>query len=130
MHRTKVRHAKLLNVLINGKLCRLFAPASVYPTEAKIIFTQKGNDYMSELMSGALELTGVGMGFVFSFLIILVGVMVAMSAVLTRFAPEAPPAPAKRRQEPQARASAPAKVDADTAEAIRIAVSKYRARHK
>ena len=83
---------------------------------------------MTELMSGALELTVAGMGFVFTFLIILIGVMTVMSSLITRYAPAAPAAPAKRPQQPQARV--PAKVDADTAEAIRIAVSKYRARHK
>lgn len=83
---------------------------------------------MTDLMSGALELTGVGMGFVFIFLIILVGITMLMSATLTRYAPAAPVTPAKRPQQPQART--PAKVDADTTEAIRIAVSKHRARHK
>lgn len=81
---------------------------------------------MTDLMSGALELMGVGMGFVFIFLIILVGVTQLMSTLLTRYAPAEPVIPVKRSRGAQV----PAKVDADTAEAIRIAVSKYRARHK
>lgn len=83
---------------------------------------------MTELMSGALELMGVGMGFVFTFLIILVGVTALMSRVIVRYAPAAPAAPAKRQVQPQARVTA--KVDADTKEAIRLAISKHRARHK
>lgn len=81
---------------------------------------------MTDLMSGALELMGVGMGFVFTFLVILVGVTLLMSKFITRYVPAAPVTPSKRP--PQART--PVKVDADTEEAIRIAVSKYRARHK
>lgn len=96
--------------------------------KAKVIITHKGNGYMTDLMSGALELMGVGMGFVFAFLIILVGVTTLMSRFITRYAPAAPVVPAKRRGQPQPRVLA--KIDADTREAIRIAVSQHRARQR
>ncbi len=78
-------------------------------------------------MSQAVELMIAGMGFVFAFLVILVFATIAMSKVVTRFAPE-PVTPAKTpRAKPK---KAPASVDPDTAEAIKKAIAQFRSRHK
>ncbi|MFE8069494.1 OadG family transporter subunit [Marinobacteraceae bacterium S3BR75-40.1] len=84
---------------------------------------------MTELMNGALELTVVGMGFVFAFLVVLIVAMTVMSRVVMRFAPETPATPVKKPATGGGR-QAPAPVDSDTAEAIKIAINKYRSRHK
>lgn len=78
-------------------------------------------------MSQAVDLMTAGMGFVFSFLIVLVFATLLMSKLALRFGPPEPAAPAKS---PRAKASAPKSVDPDTAEAIKKAVAQYRSRHK
>ncbi|MFC4258780.1 OadG family protein [Marinobacter lacisalsi] len=82
---------------------------------------------MSELMSQAIDLMIAGMGFVFVFLVILVFATLLMSKIIGRFAPPEPATPART---PRAKASAPAPVDPDTAEAIKQAIAQYRSRHK
>ncbi|MFL1406441.1 OadG family protein [Marinobacter sp. M1N3S26] len=82
---------------------------------------------MSELMSQAVDLMIAGMGFVFVFLVILVFATGIMSRIIGRFAPPEPATPARA---PRAKASAPAAVDPDTAEAIKKAIAQYRSRHK
>lgn len=82
---------------------------------------------MNELMSQAIDLMIVGMGFVFVFLTILVGATSVMSKLVMRFEPPAPaPSPAKK--------SAPAKPaannDPQLIAVIRAAVEEYRSRHK
>ena len=81
---------------------------------------------MNELMSQAVDLMIVGMGFVFAFLLILVFATGLMSRLILRFAPE-PATPAKT---PRAKPKAPTSVDPDTAEAIKKAIAQYRSRHK
>lgn len=78
-------------------------------------------------MSQAIDLMIAGMGFVFVFLVILVFATGIMSTIIGRFAPPEPATPAKA---PRAKASAPAAVDPDTAEAIKKAIAQYRTRHK
>ncbi|SFR41368.1 oxaloacetate decarboxylase, gamma subunit [Marinobacter daqiaonensis] len=78
-------------------------------------------------MSQAIDLMIAGMGFVFVFLIILVFATGIMSKIIGRFAPPEPATPART---PRAKSSAPAKVDPDTAEAIKKAIAQYRSRHK
>ena len=82
---------------------------------------------MNELMSQAIDLMIVGMGFVFAFLIILVFATGLMSRIITRYSSPEPATPARS---PRARPKAPASVDADTAEAIKKAIAQYRTRHK
>jgi oxaloacetate decarboxylase gamma subunit len=79
---------------------------------------------MNELMSQAVDLMIAGMGFVFTFLIILVIATGIMSRLITRFAPE-PAAPVKT---PRAKPKAPVSVDPDTAEAIKKAIAQFRSR--
>lgn len=81
---------------------------------------------MNDLMTKAIELMAAGMGFVFSFLIVLVFATLFMSRIVVRFAPAEPATPARA---PRSKPSRPAAVDPDTAEAIRQAVAKFRARH-
>lgn len=76
-------------------------------------------------MSDALGLMAVGMGFVFVFLTILVGVTTLMSKLVVKYVPEPPkpsaaPAPAA--------SSAPA--DAQLLAVLSAAVAKYRSDHK
>lgn len=52
---------------------------------------------MSELMLDGFSLALYGMGFVFTFLILLVFLTVGMSAVVLRFSPPAPAVAPKRR---------------------------------
>lgn len=82
---------------------------------------------MNDLMTKAVELMVAGMGFVFVFLIILVFATTLMSKVVARFAPPEPAIPARTSR---AKPSVPPSVDADTAEAIKLAITKFRARHK
>ncbi|MBS3802975.1 MAG: OadG family protein [Oleiphilaceae bacterium] len=83
---------------------------------------------MSDLMSQAIDLMVAGMGFVFTFLVILVFATLFMSKLINRFAPSEPEAPvrAPRAKKP----SAPASVDPDVAEAIKKAIAQYRSRDK
>lgn len=82
---------------------------------------------MDELMSDAIELMVAGMGFVFTFLVILVFATLLMSKLILRFSPPEPVTPAKASR---AKASRPDKVDPDTAEAIKKAIAQFRSRHK
>ena len=92
-----------------------------------IILIRRDKGFMTETMSNALDLMAVGMGFVFSFLIILVLTTMLMSALVRRFAPEEPsPAPGKSGG---AGADKPAD-DAQLTAVISAAISKYRHRHK
>lgn len=78
----------------------------------------------SQLINEGLALMGLGMGFVFVFLTVLVGVTTLMSKAIGRFFPE-PVAPAVRN----ARAPAP-RQDDDLTAVISAAVHRYRQRHK
>lgn len=81
---------------------------------------------MNELMSQAIELMIAGMGFVFTFLIILVFATLLMSKVIARYSdPDAVP-PARTRH----RTPTPSPVDPDVAEAIKQAIAQFRSRHK
>ncbi|TBW54591.1 sodium pump decarboxylase subunit gamma [Marinobacter halodurans] len=82
---------------------------------------------MSDLMTKAVELMVAGMGFVFVFLIILVFATTLMSKVVARYAPPEPATPART---PRSKPPVPPSVDPDTAEAIKQAITKFRARHK
>lgn len=84
---------------------------------------------MNDLMSQALELMLVGMGFVFVFLAILVFATGAMSKLVMKFAPEAAPAPKAPANRASA-APASAQVDAQLLSVITAAVKEYRSRHK
>lgn len=76
---------------------------------------------MSDLMSGALELSWLGIGVVFAFLSLLVVATTAMSAIVRRLAPVPPPVstPGKPRTEP----------DPHLRQAIRLAIAEHRKRH-
>ncbi len=82
---------------------------------------------MNDLMSQAVDLMIAGMGFVFAFLVVLVFATLLMSKLISRFAPPEPATPART---PRAKPKAPTSVDPDTAEAIKKAIAKFRARHK
>lgn len=84
----------------------------------------KGYHTMSDLMTEALSLMAVGMGFVFVFLTILVGVTTLMSKMVNKYAPA--PEPAKLAA--PAMASAP--VDAKMLAVLQEAVNTYRADKK
>jgi oxaloacetate decarboxylase (Na+ extruding) subunit gamma len=79
---------------------------------------------MTELMSDAVNLMVVGMGFVFVFLTVLVFATSLMSKIILKYAP----AP-----EPKAPAASPvtqASNDAQLLAVLSAAVSKYRSDHK
>lgn len=81
---------------------------------------------MNELMTQAIELMIAGMGFVFTFLIVLVFATLLMSKVIARYsAPDPAPTARTTRQ----KTPTPSPVDPDVAEAIRQAVAQYRSRH-
>lgn len=81
---------------------------------------------MTELMANALDLMIVGMGFVFSFLVILVFVTMAMSRVAIRLTPPEPATPAKK---PKSGGANPA-ADSQLTAVISAAIEKHRSRHK
>ena len=79
---------------------------------------------MSDLMSDAINLMIVGMGFVFVFLTILVFATTFMSKMILKYVP----AP-----EPKAPAASPITKASDDAQLLAVlsaAVSKYRSDHK
>ncbi len=82
---------------------------------------------MNELMSQAVELMIAGMGFVFTFLIILVFATLLMSKVIARYSD---PEPASTVRSSRHRTPTSSPVDPDVAEAIRQAIAQYRSRHK
>ena len=81
---------------------------------------------MSELMSNAIDLMVVGMGFVFVFLVILVVVTTIMSKLVMKFAPPPEPvAPAASNSN-----AGNASNDAQLLAVLSAAVAKYRSDHK
>ena len=81
---------------------------------------------MSGLMSEAIDLMFVGMGFVFIILVLLVFVVTLMSKLVVRFAPE---------PEPVARGASNANLnnassDSQLLAVLSAAVAKYRSDHK
>lgn len=83
---------------------------------------------MNPMFAEGLNLMVVGMGVVFAFLVLLVGMVSLMSKLVVRFAPEHPPAvPARASTSAQtAVASAGASVDATTLAVIQAAVRQHR----
>lgn len=77
----------------------------------------------TQLIHEGLALMGLGMGFVFVFLTVLVGVTTLMSKVIGRFFPE-PVAPAAAGSRAPA-----ARQDDDLPVVISAAVHRYRRRH-
>jgi len=88
-------------------------------------FNNSRGSEMSELMSDAINLMVVGMGFVFVFLTILVFVTSFMSKMVIKYAPapepKAPVAPAQTNN---------ASNDAQLLAVLSAAVAKYRSDHK
>ncbi|MCP5160326.1 MAG: OadG family protein [Hahellaceae bacterium] len=82
---------------------------------------------MNELMSQAIDLMIVGMGFVFVFLTILVGATSVMSKLVVRFEPPAPAKPAAKKPAP---AKPAANNDPQLIAVISAAVAEYRSRQK
>lgn len=77
----------------------------------------------NSLISEGFTLMGFGMGFVFVFLTLLVLITGLMSRLVTRFAPESEPVPARP-------APAPATDQQQLIAVITAAIHQYRARHK
>jgi len=78
---------------------------------------------MESLISQGLSLMVFGMGFVFVFLTLLVGVTTLMSKLVTKFEPEAAPVKKKRRE------ITPKTADANNDELVAVitaAVHQYR----
>lgn len=80
---------------------------------------------MDTLMQQGFELMLMGMGVVFSFLIVLVACTNLMSWFVNRFFPEAVPA---AMTAPAAPASAAAPIEANTLRIIEDAIRQHRAR--
>ena len=79
---------------------------------------------MSPIVADGLGLMGFGMGTVFVFLIVLIIATTIMSSLVTKFFPEAPPAPAKK-------ALVPAQgVDPQLLKVLAAAVKGHRSRQK
>ena len=79
----------------------------------------------TQLIHEGLALMGLGMGFVFVFLTVLVGVTTLMSKIIGRFFPESvAPLPAGGSRVPASRQ------DDDVMVAISAAVHRYRRRHR
>lgn len=79
---------------------------------------------MSDLMSNAVNLMLVGMGFVFVFLTILVFVTSFMSKMVNKYAPAPQP------KAPAATPAPAASQDAQLLAVLSAAVAKYRSDHK
>lgn len=87
---------------------------------------------MSQLATG-IEIMFMGMGVVFAFLGMLVGVTNLTSWLVQRYAPEMPPAPGGARSGTAATVATTVPTATATPRqlaAIRAAVAQYRARHK
>lgn len=85
---------------------------------------------MDEMMSGAVELMGLGMGVVFVFLIALVGATSVMSRVMSSLAPDPPEGP-KTGVGPKTRSiAAPEHLDPKVKRAIQLAIDEHRRRHR
>ncbi len=82
---------------------------------------------MSELMSDAINLMLVGMGFVFVFLIVLVFVTSTMSKLVSHFAPEVPDSFIVH---PTPNLDNVAADDLQLVAVISAAIAKYRSQHK
>jgi oxaloacetate decarboxylase gamma subunit len=76
---------------------------------------------VSELIVEALRLMGIGMGIVFAFLLLLVGVLRLMSAAVARYAPP-PPALVSDA----GRGGADAAADGELVAVISAAIARYR----
>ena len=79
----------------------------------------------SELLMEGVELMVLGVGTVFVFLVLLVGLINLMSALINRFFPEAAPAAAKPKRIAAATAQP---IDPELLAVIGAAVSQHRAR--
>ncbi|APU29818.1 oxaloacetate decarboxylase [Ectopseudomonas alcaliphila JAB1] len=80
----------------------------------------------SELLLEGVELMLFGMGFVFVFLVLLVGVVSLMSRLIATFAPSAPtPAISSPASSVESASHGP---DAETLAAIQSAIAQHRAR--
>ncbi|MAB25411.1 MAG: hypothetical protein CMK78_13860 [Pseudomonadales bacterium] len=79
----------------------------------------------TNMVAEGVELMFLGMGSVFGFLILLVACTSIMSVILSRFFPEALPAPKKPARKSSA---APASVDPDVVAAIGAAIKQHRSR--
>lgn len=84
---------------------------------------------MTDLFTQGFELMFIGMGVVFAFLLLLVGLVGLMSRLVARFAPDGVPAPARPVAPAAASAAAAgaATVDSRTLAVIREAVARHRA---
>lgn len=79
-----------------------------------------------QLLLEGVELMLLGMGFVFAFLVLLIGAIRVMSNLIGQLAPAAPqPAPARPHRVPPAPAQQP---DAELLAAIQAAIHQHRAR--
>ncbi|MCF7984092.1 MAG: OadG family protein [Thiohalocapsa sp.] len=79
----------------------------------------------NDLIIESLRLMGIGMGIVFSFLLLLIGLLRVMSAVAIRLAPAEPQPP----QMPLTAGVSPASsADDDVIAVIAAAIGRYRAR--
>ena len=81
----------------------------------------------TNLVAEGVELMLLGMGSVFGFLILLVACTSAMSAILSRYFPEALPVPKVARKKA---AAAPVSVEPDVIAAIGAAIKQHRARRR
>lgn len=81
---------------------------------------------MNEVLAQGLDLMMVGMGTVFTFLIVLVFLTTFMSTMVNRFFPEAAP---EKATQPQAK-PASGNVDPVTLAVISDAIKQHRARQK
>lgn len=84
---------------------------------------------MNELLLQGVELMLIGMGVVFTFLIIMVGLTNVMSALVKRFEPAAQPVSAVARRTPaQGSLEASQQVSAQTVRVIEDAIRQHRQR--
>jgi oxaloacetate decarboxylase gamma subunit len=79
-----------------------------------------------QLLLEGVELMLLGMGFVFAFLVLLIGAIRVMSRLIERFAPAAPQPVAARAARPQPVPAATP--DAELLAAIQAAIHLHRAR--
>lgn len=84
---------------------------------------------VSTMLLEGVRLMVIGMGIVYAFLLLLVGILRLLSQAIQRWAPEPPPAPATGAGPGRSGAGVNAEIPGELLAVIAAAVSRYRRDH-
>lgn len=84
---------------------------------------------VSTMLLEGVRLMVIGMGIVYAFLLLLVGILRLLSQAIQRWAPEPPPAPATGAGPGRSGAGVNAEIPGELLAVIAAAVSRYRQDH-